>query len=85
MCRWTSSDHEAPLLLTSGAKLKGWRERNEITRRVAAERMAIPYSTYCRYEAGQQPPLDKANQIVATTRGAVRYRDLWVGFNPGYA
>ena len=82
---------EQPLLLADADEaghtaLKRWRLRAGIDPAQAAERLDISASSYYRYESGQCPQsTHKVNQIVRTTRGAVRYRDLIVGFDPRYA
>ena len=83
MCKFTTSRNE-PRQFNDGC-IRRWRKRRGLSRRQAANVLDLPYSTYCRYEAGSEPPLSTANRICALTRGAIRYRDLWPHFDPSFA
>lgn len=84
MCGWTMSANEPRQMHDKGA-FKSWRNDRGYSRRRAAKVLGVPYATYCRYESGWPPPLDRANEIAAKTGGKIRYRDMWPHFNPDFA
>ena len=66
-------------------KLRQWRESRNMLQIDVARKLNVGCATYRRYENGRPPPLDMANEIVAMTRGKVRYRDMYWNFHPEYA
>lgn len=68
-----------------GSALREWREKHGRDYLSVAASLGISPATLYRYESGIVPPLPMANRIVAMTRGAIRYRDMYRSFRPEYA
>ena len=65
--------------------LRQWRLSRKMSHKQAASFIGVSVATYYRYEGGFSLNMRKANEIVAMTRGKVRYRDLIADFKPEYA
>lgn len=81
----SSAGGRHPVPLWDGRMLKRWRLERRLNAAEAGQLFDVSQATYYRLEAGQPPTLDIANKIVRITHGAIKYRDLWPGFNPSYA
>ncbi len=68
-----------------GMQLRQWRLDQDLTVSQLAEAIHISEKRLYSIENGYPPTLEQAHKITRLTRGAIRYRDIYIEFDPRYA